>query len=91
MITSLISSINFAEDNLCRLTAADLTQMGNSVLDSKSLCVSLDVADYNRLAEFRATSILDNPQITADTWETIQGRLVRLGDSQVGILHKMRD
>jgi hypothetical protein len=79
--------VDFAEDKSCRLTAADLAQMGNSVLDDKSLRVSLDVAD-STLAEFRETGILDNPQITEDTLETIQGRLVRLGDGQVGILHK---
>jgi hypothetical protein len=79
--------VDFAEGPLCRLTAADLSQMGNSVLDDKSLRVSLDIAD-SRLAGFKERGILDNPRITADTWETIQSRLVRLGDGQVGILHK---
>ena len=79
--------VDFAEEKACRLTAEDLTQMGSSVLDSKSLRVSLDIAD-SRLAEFRAAGVIDNPQITADTWQTIQGRLVRLEDGQLGILHK---
>jgi len=86
--TSYIANlVDFAEDESCHLTAVDLTQMGNSVLDSKSLRVSLDVAD-SRLAKLRATGVLDNPQITADIWDTVQGRLVRSGDGQVGILHK---
>jgi hypothetical protein len=79
--------VDFAEEPSCRLTATDLSQMGNSVLEDKSLRVSLDIAD-SRLAEFKEIGILDNPRITADTWETIQGRLVRLGDGQVGILHR---
>lgn len=79
--------VDFAEDPSCLLTAADLRQMGNSVLDGKSLCVSVDLAD-RRLTKFRATGVLDNPQITADTWEGIRGRLVRLRDGQVGILQK---
>jgi hypothetical protein len=79
--------VDFAEEPSCRLTAADLSQMGNSVLEDKSLRVSLDIAD-SRLAEFKDTGIFDNPQITADTLGTIQGRLVRLGDGQVGILHR---
>jgi hypothetical protein len=79
--------VDFAEEPSCRLTAADLSQMGNSVLEDKSLRVSLDIAD-SRLAEFKEIGILDNPQITADTWGTIQGRLVRLGDGQVGILDR---
>jgi hypothetical protein len=79
--------VDFAEEPSCRLTAADLSQMGNSVLEDKSLRVSLDIAD-SRLAEFKEIGILDHPRITADTWGTIQGKLVRLGDGQVGILHK---
>jgi hypothetical protein len=79
--------VDFAEEPSCHLTAADLSQMGNSVLEDKSLRVSLDIAD-SRLAEFKEIGILDNPQITADTWGAIQGRLVRLGDGQVGILQR---